>query len=182
MNELHGKTVGFVGFGDIAQATARLCRALGMRVLALRQTRDAPGNELADEVCVTGEDPAGAKLRIFRESDFVLCSLPGGPATHLFCGEPEFFAMKDSAVFISIGRGTCVDERALVQVLQSQRIAGAALDVFYSEPLAGDSPLWDCKNLLISPHNADLTVTYIKQSWDVFNRRLDQFRAPSFAG
>ena len=72
MSELRGQTVGFVGFGSIAQTTARLCRAFGMKVLALRRRLDSPGSELADKVYSMKD-----KLKVFQESDFVVCSLPG---------------------------------------------------------------------------------------------------------
>lgn len=185
MNELSGMTVGFVGFGDIAQTTVPLCRAFGMKVLALRQSSNATGNKLADKVyyCGAGAPPEGdQKLDLFREADFVVCSLPGGSATAHFCNKEAFAAMKPSAVFISIGRGTCVDENALVEALTSGQIAGAALDVFEKEPLAEDSLVWTCPNLLLSPHNADLTTSYMKLTWDVFMSKLAAFADPGFAG
>lgn len=179
MNELAGQTVGFVGFGDIAQATARACKAFGMRIVALRNSRGAQ-SDLTDAVYYS--DSAADRLEVFRQSDHVICSLPGGAATAKFCGKDEFAAMKPSGVFLSIGRGTCVDEEALVAALTENRIAGAALDVFAVEPLPADSGLWTCPNLILSPHNADLTVTYIKQTWDVFLEKLTAYGSPGFAG
>jgi len=178
MAELHGQTVGFVGFGDIAQATARYCKTFGMRVLALRNSRSGvSGNELADAV-LYGEE----KLELFRQSDYVICSLPGGDATRHFCGEPEFACMKPTAVFLSMGRGTCVDEASLVAALRGGKIAGAALDVFEKEPLVPESPLWGCDNLLLSPHNADLTITYMQQAFTMFVEKFELFRSPDFSG
>lgn len=183
MAELHGQTVGFIGFGDIAQATARLCRAFGMKVMALRQTRNLSGNELADVVCYSGDtETSTGKLEVFRQSDFIVCTLPGGPATKHACGRAEFAVMKPSGVFISMGRGTCVDEPALFEALQSWKIAGAALDVFETEPLPKESCLWGCDNLLLSPHNADLTSDYMRLTWDLFISKLDALNAPGFQG
>jgi len=185
MSELHGKTVGFLGFGDIARTTVPYCRAFGMKVLALRQSRSSAGNELADKVYYSGAGapPEGdQKLDLFREADFVVCSLPGGAHTKHFCSRAEFAAMKPEGVFISIGRGTCVDEEALVDALKEGRITGAALDVFEKEPLSDDSSLWNVENLLLSPHNADLTSTYMEQSWDVFLAKLKAFMSADFAG
>jgi len=174
MNEMYSKTVGFVGFGDIAKATARLCKAFGMRIVALRQGAfDESG--LADEVYGSAD-----KLKVF-EQDFVVCTLPGTPLTYHFCGEAEFAAMKKSAVFVSLGRGVCVDESALAAALSEGRIAGAALDVFETEPLPLDSKLWGCDNLLLSPHNADLTPTYLQDAMAVFMDRLEEFSAPDFS-
>ena len=179
MNELHGQTVGFVGFGDIAQATARLCKALGMRVVALRNSRGLDDAGLADAVYYTCD---GQKLDVFREADHVICSLPGGADTLKFCGCEEFAAMKPSGVFISIGRGTCVDEGALAAALQEGRVAAAALDVFAVEPLPPQSPLWSLENVLLSSHNADLTADYIGATWSVFLERLAEYQAPGWAG
>jgi len=181
MNELHGMTCGFIGFGDIAQHTARLCRAFGMRVMAWRNRKNLPGNDLADIVTYASDGPS-AKEEVFKQSDFVICSLPGGEATYHACGAADFAVMKQSAVFISLGRGSCVDEAALVEVLKSKKIAGAALDVFEKEPLSTDSPLWDMENLLLSPHNADLTPMYMHQTWEIFLQKLSDFTSPSFGG
>jgi len=180
MNELAGQTVGFVGFGDIAQATARVCKGLGMRIVALRNSRSAPASELTDAVFYS--DSEADRLEVFRQSDHVICSLPGGASTAKFCGKDAFAAMKASGIFISIGRGTCVDEDALVAALTEGRIAGAALDVFAVEPLPQDSGLWSCPNMILSPHNADLTVSYINQTWGVFLEKLAVFENPDYAG
>merc|ERR1711879_408201 len=109
-----------------------------------RNSRGASGNDLADTVFYGDE-----KHELFRQSDYVICTLPGGEATRHFCGEAEFACMKPTAIFLSMGRGTCVDEVSLVAALQGGKIAGAALDVFEKEPLAAESPLWKCENLLL---------------------------------
>lgn len=183
MGELRGQTVGFIGFGNIAQTTAQLCKAFGMRIMALRNTRGGPGSDLADVVCYSSDQPDGSgKLEVFRNSDYVICSLPGGAATYHTCGAAEFAAMKPSGVFISMGRGSCVDEEALVETLRAGKIAGAALDVFEKEPLPAGSRLWGCENLLMSPHNADLTADYMNLSWEVFVGKLTEYTSPGFSG
>jgi len=90
--------------------------------------------------------------------------------------------MKSTASFISIGRGTCVDETAVAWALEEGHIAGAALDVFEVEPLPEDSPLWGVDNLLMSPHNADFTADYMRLTWDLFLKKLSDFSSPGFAG
>jgi phosphoglycerate dehydrogenase-like enzyme len=184
MSELFGQTVGFVGFGDIAQSTAVLCKAFGMRIIALRNSRGQSGDELADSVFYSSEDTeAGAGRReVFRQADHIICSLPGTPSTKHACGREEFAAMKPTGIFVSIGRGLCVDEAALAEVLKAKRIAGAALDVFEKEPLPLDSPLWDCETLLFSAHNADLTAQYMRLTWDLFIAKLTEYSAEGFAG
>jgi len=175
MSELHGMTAGFIGFGDIAQATARLCKVFGMNVIANRNSK-GKGDELCDKVYYGLDD----KLIVFRDADYVVCSLPGGEATKYYCNEPEFAAMKSTGVFISIGRGTCVCEAALAKALQEGRIAGAALDVFEVEPLPKESQLWQCERLLLSAHNADFTSNYMDLTFNVFLDKLSQYSAPDF--
>ncbi|KAG8469965.1 hypothetical protein KFE25_006420 [Diacronema lutheri] len=178
MPQLRGRTVGFVGFGHIATTTAPLCRALGMRVLALRSS-DAP-HALADET-LSSAGPGGAerKARLFAESDFVVCTLPGTPDTRHFCDARAFGAMRADAVFISLGRGSAVDERALAEALSAGTIGGAACDVFECEPLPADSPLWSCPNLLLTSHNADYEARYFELGWAVWRANLDAWLAGS---
>ena len=181
MNEVHGRTCGFIGFGDIGQHTARVCRTLGMRVMAWRKRKGLPGNELADVVLYASDGPR-AKVEIFEKSDFVICSLPGGESTYHACGAADFAVMKPTAVFISLGRGSCVDEAALVEVLKNKKILGAALDVFEKEPLSQESPLWEVENVLLSAHNVHITPTYRRQSVDNFVQKLKEFQSADFGG
>lgn len=130
MDVVRGKTVGFVGYGHIAQATAALCKALGMRVVACRRSCGAD-DTVAPAATYAPED----RSKLFAESDYVICSLPGTSATLDFCGAAEFGAMRPNAVFVSLGRGAAVDEDALVDALKAGKLRGAALDVFKEEPL-----------------------------------------------
>merc|ERR1711871_112561 len=83
--------------------------------------------------------------------------------------------MKSSGVFVSIGRGVCVDENALLQALETKAILGAACDVFAVEPLPQESGLWDCENLVLTAHNADNTITYMADSWKVYQANFARF-------
>ena len=174
MATVAGRTLGVVGFGHIGQTTARLARAFGMQVLAVRNNCDpsAPGNENADEVL-----PPARKLELFQRCDFVVCALPGTDDTRDFCGAAEFAAMPAGAVFISVGRGLAVDEDALAAGLQAGSPAAAAVDVFVQEPLPTTSPLWDCENALLTSHNADFTEDYFQLGWSVFESNLKKFMA-----
>ena len=130
MDVVQGKTVGFVGYGHIAQQTAVPCKALGMRIIACRRSSGG------DDIVVPSQTYAPAdRLKLFAEADYVVCSLPGTAQTQDFCGAQEFGAMKSTGVFVSLGRGAAVDEDALVDVLEAGKIRGAALDVFKEEPL-----------------------------------------------
>eukprot|EP00918_Siedleckia_nematoides_P010479 GHVU01022957.1.p1 GENE.GHVU01022957.1~~GHVU01022957.1.p1 ORF type:complete len:330 (+),score=54.19 GHVU01022957.1:160-1149(+) len=172
MGHMRGKTIGFVGFGDIAQQAAKLMKAaFGMTVLALRNdpSKESPG---ADEVF--GADDS-SKIELFRKSDYVVCSLPKTPKTTNFCDSTCFVAMKPTAVFVSIGRGSAVNEDHLHEVLLARTIKGAALDVFREEPLPETSKLWDLPNVLITSHNADISALDYELARDVFVKNLSCF-------
>ena len=170
MDVVQGKTVGFVGYGHIAQQSAVLCKALGMNIIACRRSSGG------DDIVVPSQTYApDQRLKLFEEADYVVCSLPGTAATKDFCGVDEFKAMKSTGVFVSLGRGAAVDEAALVDVLSKGQIRGAALDVFKEEPLPSTSPLWTLGDrILITAHNADLTEDYFDLGWSVF---ADNYRS-----
>jgi len=150
---LSGKTAVLVGVGISGTAVAGLLGAFGMRVIGVSRTpRRVEG---LDEVVHT--DRLG---EIVRDADFVVNILPGGPQNAGLIGRTVFEAMKPTAFFVNIGRGETVDEDALVDALRSRRIAGAGLDVFRTEPLPAESPLWDLPNVVVSPHIAGLFDEY----------------------
>ena len=169
--ELRGATLGIYGYGDIGKACARLASAYGMKTIALRR------NPQPDPLCtaVYGNDKASLN-RLFQESDYILCAAPLTSETRGAIGKEQFDNAKEGAVFINVGRGPIVDEEALVEALQDGRLKGAGLDVFASEPLSVDSPLWEMDNVLLSPHNMDKTATFMYEATDFFiNENLPRF-------
>jgi phosphoglycerate dehydrogenase-like enzyme len=94
---------------------------------------------------------------MLREVDVVLAAAPLTPETKHMLSKAEFEVMKPSAIVMNVGRGPVIDEAALVEALQTKKIAGAGLDVYEVEPLPKESPLWDMENVLISPHCTDRT-------------------------
>jgi len=104
----------------------------------------------------------------------VVCA-PQTPETDDLLGADEFAALKPGAVFINIGRGTIVDESALLASLRDGRIAFAALDVFREEPLPASSPFWDMPNVLINPHSASTVDTENAKLTEVFIRNLGHY-------
>ena len=144
--ELRGKTCGVIGLGAIGREFARLAAAIGMRVIAwTMHPRAIPGIELVelDELYCT--------------SDIVSMHLRLSAETVGFLGAREFGLMKKSAILVNTARGAIVDEAALVDALGSGRIAGAGLDVFSTEPLAGGHPLTKLANVVMTPHCAGVT-------------------------
>jgi phosphoglycerate dehydrogenase-like enzyme len=145
---LRGTLALVVGAGSIGTETGRLLRAAGLRVRGVARTA-RPADDVFESIA--GPD---ALLEGLAVADHVVNVLPITPATRGMFGAAQFAAMKSTAVFVNIGRGGTVDESALVQALRDGVIAGAALDVFETEPLPAESPLWRMPNVLVSPHRA----------------------------
>ncbi|HJS57384.1 MAG TPA: D-2-hydroxyacid dehydrogenase [Vicinamibacteria bacterium] len=171
VDEVHGRTLGILGFGDIGRAIAQRAKAMGMWILAMRRAW-APEDPLVDEGFAGPQ-----RLELIARSDYVALALPLTPETQGLFGAPEIAAMKPSAVLINVGRGPTLDEPALVAALQAGRLRGAALDVFAEEPLPEKSPLWSLDNVLLSPHTADRTTTWLDEAMAVFLENLRRFRA-----
>lgn len=169
--ELAGKTMVLIGVGAIGERTALMANGLGMRVLGVRQNADisTPGVEamFAPE----------ALLEVLPQADFVVITAPLTEATRGLIGETELQAMKATAYIVNIGRGGVIDEPALVRALQAGRLAGAGLDVFASEPLPPDSPLWAMENVIITGHYAGATPIYDERAMAIFLDNLRRYRA-----
>jgi phosphoglycerate dehydrogenase-like enzyme len=115
------------------------------------------------------------RLELIAASDYVVAAAPLTPETKAILSDREFAAMKPAAVFINVGRGPVVDEAALIRVLQAGKIRGAALDVFEVEPLPEASPLWKLENVLLSPHCADHTSTWLEEAMQFFVDNFERF-------
>ena len=150
--ELHGKTLGLVGFGSVGRATARLARALGMTTLGF----DA---HIAPDAALWAEEQTVARRfdELLSDADVVSLHVPLTPATRGLIDAPKLALLRRSAVLINTARGGVVDEAALAAALRAGRLGGAALDVFEAEPLPSGSPLADCPNLILTPHVAGVT-------------------------
>jgi lactate dehydrogenase-like 2-hydroxyacid dehydrogenase len=149
--EMHGTTLGLFGFGRIAQATARRARGFSMRILYHSRHR----------VSTNIENELGAKFvdrdTLLRESDFLSLHVPLTPETRHAIGASELALMKPSAFVINAARGPIIDEAALVQALQANRLAGAGLDVFENEPKVHPA-LLAMDNVTLLPHIGSATA------------------------
>ena len=145
--EVGGTTVGVLGLGYVGEEVARLARGLGMRVIGTKAHPDGYVG-LAERVL----GPDGTR-EVCAEADVVVVALPDGAADGPVVGAPELAAL-EGGVLVNVGRGSAVDEGALVEALRTGRLRGAGLDVFQVEPLPPDSPLWDMENVVITPHTA----------------------------
>ena len=168
---LTGKTVGIVGLGRIGREVARVCRLLGMRVVATRRSA-VLGEEHENVDCLL---PLTELHELLAQSDFVVLALPLTPKSLHLISEPEFNAMKDTGVLINVSRGGIVDEGALITALAEKRIAGAGLDVFATEPLSPDSPLRHMRNVIFSPHVSGDIVEYDVGAARMFAENLSRY-------
>ncbi|EJK45440.1 hypothetical protein THAOC_35950 [Thalassiosira oceanica] len=163
VSEIRGSTLGVVGYGDIGRASAKLAKAYGMRVIGLKRNAEGFSDPYCDDVY--GMD----RLHdLMAESDYILVSAPLTDQTRGMISAEALSHCKRSAVVINVGRGPIIDEEALVDALQNNRIRGAGLDVMTVEPLPKDSPLWKLDNVLLSPHNMDMTLSFMKESTQFF--------------
>jgi phosphoglycerate dehydrogenase-like enzyme len=143
-DDIAGKTLGIIGLGRIGKAVAHRASGFNMRVLAHTAHPDA-ANKSVEFVSLE---------KLLTESDFVSLHAALAPATRGMFGEAQLRQMKRTAYLINTGRGALLDEAALVRALRENWIAGAALDVFTTEPLPVDSALRSAPNLLLSPHQS----------------------------
>lgn len=172
MEELSGKTVGIIGLGSIGQAVAKLCHALGMRVMATKRSLASWDANLAP---VAELIPLQDLNRLLDASDFVVPCVPLTPETQGMLGEAQLRAMKRTAFLINISRGMVIQEPALVRALKEGWIAGAGLDVFQQEPLPKESELWEMPNVILSPHMAPVTDRQGDRATEAFCDNLRRF-------
>lgn len=185
--ELRGSTLGLVGYGAIARELARQAQALGMRVLAVNRSGQRrpyrgfrePGTGDPDALIPEKVYSTTALLDMLPQCDYVVVLAPLTPATRRLIGPAAFAAMKPTAYFFNLARGGLVDEAALIQALEEGQIAGAGLDVFETEPLPADSPLWqlDPERLIISPHVSGFSPNYDERASDLLAENLRRYLA-----
>jgi len=165
---LAGKTMAIVGLGDIGRTVARAARQVGLRVIGVTRSGG----------------PVSGVERVYRSrnlrralaaADFVVLVVPLNTTTRGMIGAAELTAMRPTAWLINIGRGALIDESALVQALQRRTIAGAVLDVFTTEPLPPEHPLWNLDNAVITPHISGPNLP--EEIAPVFNDNLARYLA-----
>ena len=169
VREVAGATLGLIGLGAIGRPLVRSAKALGMRVIAVREHLEK-GSDGADVVL----GPAQIN-EVFRQADYVVLAAPVTESTRAIANAERLALMKAGACLINVGRGPLVDESALAAALREKKIGGAALDVFPKEPLAAESPLWDLPNLLITPHTAALTDKLWERHYALFSENLRRY-------
>lgn len=171
IHELYGATIALVGVGEIGGAIARAAKQFGMKTIGIRRKEGQSGlRDEFDEVVSMSNFS-----QVLGRADYVVSSLPFTQNTNKLIDAGFFRSMKQSAIFVNVGRGKTVDEAALVQALRENWIGGAALDVYEREPLPADSPLWELPNVIISPHMGADTRMYTERLIDIFCDNLRRY-------
>lgn len=169
--ELQGGTLLILGLGAIGTEVARLAKAFGMRTIGInrRGRSDSPHVD---------EAHAPEHLHdLLGRADALAVTLPLTEETRGMLDAPALSHMKPGAILVNIGRGELIDQRALVEALREHRLAGAALDVFATEPLPTESALWDLPNVLVSPHTAALSIHENERISELFTENLSRYLA-----
>ena len=165
---LFQKKVGILGVGAIGEEIARKSKAFGMTVYGM----DIVKRKLDSVDFFYGPEDL---VRVAGEVDYLIVVAPSTPETEKIIGAKVFAAMKPSAFLINIARGEMVDEKALIEALEAEKIAGAALDALSVEPLPKDNPLWTTKNVIITPHVGGASENYVDQVVPIVEENLRRF-------
>lgn len=168
-HEVAGRTLGVLGLGAIGEEVASRGAALGMRVIGTKRHPETYGG-VAEWVA----GPNGT-LDVCREADAVVIALPEADDTRRLVGRTELEALRDGWL-VNVGRGSVVDEAALVEALQAGTLRGAGLDVFDVEPLPAESPLWELPTVVITPHAAWSSDRLPGRIAALFERNLAAYR------
>jgi phosphoglycerate dehydrogenase-like enzyme len=168
-HDLHGMRVGIVGLGAIGAEVARLADAFGMEVIGLRRS------PRGDEGCETWTDDRLGEL--LGWADAVVVTAPLTDDTRGMFDADAFAAMRRGAWFVNVGRGEIVDEQALIDALAGGQLGGAGLDVFATEPLPAESPLWTLPNVIVTPHASGDTDRSDQRAIDIFFDNLRRHAA-----
>ena len=157
VRSIHGGRFTILGTGNLGGTIARRMRDLGAgKIVALSRSGKARQEGLFDEV-----HPISDLNAVLPETEILIMTLPGTPETAGILSRERIALLPENALVINVGRGNAVDQAALADALNGGRIAGAALDVAVPEPLPENDPLWDAKNLILTPHiSGNLTLGY----------------------
>lgn len=185
--EVRGRTVGFWGYGGLSRETARLAKAMGLRVHVLARNGVRPQRNV---YCVAGTgDPHGTlpdavfgmeeKTAFLSSLDFLVMGLPMNDETKGMVKAEELRALPPSAHVLNPARGPLIQEEALLHALQEGWIAGAALDTHYHYPMPPEHPLWSMPNVIMTPHISGSTMStcFSERVWELFVQNVKRYQA-----
>jgi len=171
LSEVNGSLLLIVGYGSIGRELAKRAQAFGMRIWGV--TRSGKG----DTTYAERIQPASELHQALPHADYIVIAAPDTPETKHLIGAEQIARMKRGASLINIGRGSLLDEAALMAALQSGQLSGAALDVTTPEPLPSDSALWKAPNLFITPHTSGVSDRLWQRETELLLRLLDEWFA-----
>ena len=168
-NQISGKTLGILGLGSIGKETARKADFMGMKVIGVNTSGISSDDFIEKAYTLKDIDI------VIKNSDFLINLLPSREETKYLLTVQKMKLMKKNAYFINMGRGSIISNDTLYEVLKNNVIAGAVCDVFETEPLSPDSPLWQLENLIITPHICGNSDTYIAKALRVFSDNFQNY-------
>ncbi|WP_122642274.1 D-2-hydroxyacid dehydrogenase [Luxibacter massiliensis] len=164
--ELAGKTMGIIGFGRIGQATGKIAKALGMRVIANDEFPSEGGKEIAEYV---------SREELFAQADVISLHCPLFPSTQGLVDKENIAKMKDGVIILNNSRGQLIVEQDLADALNAGKVYAAGLDVVSTEPIKGDNPLLEAKNCIITPHISWAPKESRQRLMDIAVENLERF-------
>lgn len=167
--EINGSTLGILGLGSIGMEIAKKAKLMGMHVIGVKGS--ISDVEYVDKI-YSPDDMA----QVFKSSDYIINLLPSIQNTFKIIDKRYFDIMKEDACFINMGRGNTVNEDDMIQALKDGKIRALASDVFFTEPLPEDSPLWKMENVIITPHICGESNKYIERALPIIEKNLKAFK------
>ncbi len=168
LNEINNRTMVLLGTGAIAQETARLAKAFHMKTIGVSKSGSAKPH--LDETYTVKE-----LKDVLPEADFVVAVLPSTEETRYLLNKAHFQMMKETSLFLNMGRGDLVSSADLLEAIRNKEIAHAVLDVFEEEPLPQEHPFWEEENVTVTPHNSGISPHYVPRAFEVFDENLERY-------
>lgn len=168
MMELNGKTVGILGIGAIGKEIARLAKAFQMKTLGMNTSGTEA--EYVDQIFTPDK-----VTELLQHSDFIVNVLPATKETESFINDERINSFKKGSIFINIGRGSTVDERALISGLANNHVAHAVLDVFQHEPLPAESVFWEMDKVTVTPHLSGISSLYQPRAIEIVVENMKRY-------
>ena len=174
IDSIRGSRITLLGTGDIGRECAKRLRGFSPACLTGVNLRGGNPENLFNRIVTTDR-----LEEVLPETDLLILSLPATAETRGILDEDRLALLPETARIVNVGRGSALDQKALERMLREGKLAGAALDVFEQEPIPADDPLWDCPNLVITPHMAgNMTLDYTTEKiTDQFLENLDNYAA-----
>ncbi len=169
LNEIYGKTVGFLGTGDIAKEASKRLKGFGVNIIGINSS-GKPTEGFNESYSI---DEAH---RVIGDFDYMVITLPYTKDTHGLVDHDFLSKLKDGVRLVNIARGTIIDEKALIEALESGKVTGAALDVFEKEPLPKDSPLWTMDKVIVTPHNSWNSEMFEERRFQMLYENLKRYK------